>query len=181
MLDFTKSPYVAAFFAMEDALCESAIWAVSRRALDQVAENASSQEYESRQVAQNYILTDGGELGILCVEPFRLNERMAVQQGVFLLQRSLRTTFLDNLLPSIGYSREWARNAVGTTIPELPPLDDVHLVKVILHNAQYSEGLLDLARMNVTSASLFPGLDGLARSLKGALWEFADKSVAPAG
>jgi hypothetical protein len=46
-------------------------------------------------------------------------------------------------------------------------LFDTPVVKVILPFAIHNVALSDLAQMNVTAASLFPGLDGFARSLHG--------------
>jgi hypothetical protein len=46
-------------------------------------------------------------------------------------------------------------------------LFDTSVVKIILPQEIHNAALFDLAQMNVTAASLFPGLDGFARSLHG--------------
>jgi hypothetical protein len=79
------------------------------------------------------------------VNPFRLNERLSLQQGVFLCPRQLQWPFLENL-KAMDPSKDILK---AFTIPEESrrPL------------------LRELDRMNMSSATLFPGLQGFAESL----------------
>lgn len=43
--------------------------------------------------------------------------------------------------------------------------DEAHLLKIVLPASVRREGISRLNAMNITRTSLFPGLDGLARSL----------------
>jgi hypothetical protein len=88
---------------------------------------------------------------ILPVNPYRLNQRLAIQQGIFVCPGDIRVTFAENLaaMPSTKHRRE-----------------TVFKVSVVLSRAARREVIQRLFRMNVTPTTLFPGLDGFSRSLK---------------
>src|SRR5262249_52753012 len=92
---------------------------------------------------------------VIAVEPFRRNERMNIQRGLFLTVGDLRRPIMD-FLTDIG----------STDLGE-------HVRKYVLDLSMQEEALHDLNRMNINSASLFPGLDGYARSLR--LYPFIDQ------
>ncbi|HEX9990673.1 MAG TPA: FRG domain-containing protein [Chloroflexia bacterium] len=119
---------------------------------------------------------------VVLVEPFRKNERLTIQQGFFLFPRDLRTDFQANLaatfdLPSISLSHQ----AISQEVPELftaTTLSEakealpkgIAVAKIIISPECQVTAISDLKRMNITEASLFPGLDGFARSLVLRLW-----------
>jgi hypothetical protein len=81
------------------------------------------------------------------VSPFRLNERVTLQKGVFLFQGDVRQSFEQNLRAL-----------------EDPPAP-IHITKFVLPGdcrQQFAEALYDL---NITDATLFPGLEGFGRSI----------------
>ena len=49
------------------------------------------------------------------------------------------------------------------------------IVKLVLDSSMRSDALRELARMNVTAASLFPGLDGFGRSLQTSLFDRVER------
>lgn len=81
------------------------------------------------------------------LNPFRLNERLRIQKGVFLAPGDVAITFQENLSAMSGYdnANNW--------------------LKLILPSAQRSYALRQLFEMNISRTSLFPGLDGYATSL----------------
>src|ERR1700686_401646 len=89
LLDFTHSFYVATFFAVEQATEDAAVWAFW--APDIEKSNALADDRLDRMNQQAVSLTErvlSGETskpGVLHVEPFKLNERMSVQKGVFVV------------------------------------------------------------------------------------------------
>jgi len=99
LLDFTKSFYVAAFFAVERATTECAIWCVNHydlllglerllkidtikstlphwQVLHRVAAVAEDKLRKNKHSFERFVFE---------VQPFRLNERLAVQQGCILV------------------------------------------------------------------------------------------------
>src|SRR5262249_13974079 len=77
--------------------------------------------------------------------PFRLNERLTIQKGLFLCAGDVSITFMDNL-------------------SAFNPNDDC-LKKLIIPKKLHAEFIETLSYMNVDRATLFPGLDGFAASL----------------
>jgi hypothetical protein len=176
LLDFTKSPYVAAFFAATDAICDdaAAIWAIDALALKKHAAEVLKAEPMSFWVAEigkkcleGASFSDpeifnrlGQGIGpmpsvVAPVEPFRFNERMVLQQGLFLCPFAvgLGLAFEGALVNVL----QRARSSAGGG-QEL-------LYKLVIEPPAHPHVLRELHRMNVNYASLFPDLDGLARSL----------------
>jgi hypothetical protein len=181
LLDWTYSFFVAAFFALGEALSNpkekrqpAVVWALYRdsfkldsqapkakAAYDAAAGRSTWQADMGRSEADNiydgitaYLLhvMECPTRSIWAINPFRLNERLSVQQGVFLCPGDLTASFEDNL-------------SAGNPSPE-------NLVCFELSTEPRARGemLSALHRMNINNASLFPGLDGFARSLRQALW-----------
>ena len=176
LLDFTYSIYVAAYFAIEAADDDAAIWAVdSLWALDEsmrLLKAVRTSESDVQQLSDRFV--EGSEhivrslffepplVPLACpINPFRLNERLRIQKGVFLMAGSVEVSFKKNLkaLAQAG-SRE-------------------RILKIVIPRSCFKEAFKDLHRMNISRASLFPGLDGYAQALgvfhpcfdrKGMLW-----------
>jgi hypothetical protein len=85
------------------------------------------------------------------VTPFRLNERLTVQQGLFLLPGDITRPFEENL-QAAGYE-----NASETNLIRF---------KIDCSGDERREILEQLHHMNMNRATLFPGLSGYAESLK---------------
>jgi FRG domain len=178
LLDFTQSFYVAAFFALEQATGDSAIWAVNAQHLSRLARQRLRSDLRSGNTmvdeVQNIIAQDIFESAaliplVLQVDPKRMNERQAVQQGVFLMAGSLERTFQENVSATFAFSSDLFDDATivpfNSEILTEHVLRNTAVMKVVLPRSLRRDGLEELWRMNVTAASLFPGLDGFARSL----------------
>lgn len=96
-----------------------------------------------------------GKHFIYPVNPFRMNQRMLTQQGVFLCPADLRHSFMENLAGIL--ERTEPREVKGR-----------RLVKILIRHdpEQRARMLLQLHRMNINDATLFPGLEGFAQSLE---------------
>ncbi len=177
LLDFSFSFYVAAFFAIEKAKRRpaAAVWAVSPAILTDCLVHHLGEDALARdpQAGDGYpgllnaFLNDERPPRPLVIHaaPERMNERLSIQQGLFLVPCDLRTPFEQNLAATFDLDTRLftaTRHERWNGSP-LPP--GTAIVKLRLPAATHNEALRDLYAMNVTSASLFPGLDGFARSL----------------
>lgn len=160
LLDLTKSPFIAAYFAFE--FCEEkddqnvAVWGVNinylkKQSLAILAEEFGEALKESKNLINENlfekIFYQNNRKLVFPVEPFRMNRRYSLQQSVF----------------------------VSTGISEVPLMDQLHflgknieqsVVKIQLPSQYKKEALRELLQMNLHRASLFPDLDGYALSLK---------------
>lgn len=160
LLDFSKSPFIAAFFAFEQCLPQNensiAIWAINIQHLKQRSATVI-QQYYPREMEDNNnvvseklfekILQDNKYSFIFPVEPFRMNRRYSLQQSIFVSTANSYEPFMQQL-HFIG--EELSRTVIKIELPAL-------LQKEVIR---------DLQRMNLNRASLFPDLDGYAASLR---------------
>lgn len=183
LLDCTFSFPVAAFFAAREADTEFAIWAFNwnqfRKSaterfglkIDQIF--ATLDFHAAMHAKANEFLTGtaSGALAFPTV-PRRSNERLEAQQGMFLFPCDPARTLLENLECLIGqpgiHSINDSSNLVfyDANAHNVRFLHQYWLLKCVLPKEERFNVLTDLHRMNIHEASLFPGLDGFARSLK---------------
>lgn len=156
LLDWTESPYIAAFFAFADALESAAfrpdathvrIFSLTRKFL-----NLASPPLVILPYMSPYAVA-------LEIAP-RHNQRLQVQQGRFLV-----TNVMDLELYVSGLEAQ-----VGEKL--------LHAIDVPI--IATSEALEDLAFMGVTAAAMFPGLDGICRKLRHQM-TFVGKPILEAG
>lgn len=163
LLDFTYSVYVATYFAIERADGDAAVWAVNgawamRHSVELL--RAVGKDKADIDRLQERFIEDSDEAiaerlfmispfaRIACpLNPFRLNQRLRIQKGVFLAPGTIEASFMDNVCTMPGYD------------------DPANLVRLVIPPALHRDLLRDLFRMNITRTSLFPGLDGFAQSL----------------
>lgn len=146
LLDFTWSPYVAAFFALESATSNSAVWAINTLISGSQSfgpKLPKGNEVPSPQKALQYYGFESVD-DVAMGEPFFKNQRLIAQSGTFACPFDL-TRPIDETLGQ----RE---NMIAKFVLKGPQLR--------------LEALNQLYRMNITHATLFPDLDGLARSLR---------------
>jgi hypothetical protein len=150
LLDFTKSPYVAAFFALERATEDVAVYALNTPALwdaaprfdpgltrDVIDPRLPGVYQRLYAVNRHPVLWFG--------EPLEMDTRLVAQSGLFVIPG-----VLDQPLEAIL---------------EQYPDDAQLLTKFVLPASTREQAMRSLYRMNITSATLFPDLDGLARSM----------------
>lgn len=148
LLDFTTSMYVAAYFAsVDDWDVDGAIWLFHVKTLiDQLLAEASL-----RARLKTLVLRATGrpeDIGVFNVfRPTKPSHRMIVQQGYFLFHESLLTNISDYLDGKLA--REHSSGGGEVYRKLIVPME---LKPLILRH---------LRAMNITAASLFPGVDGL--------------------
>jgi hypothetical protein len=163
LLDFTYSPYVAAYFALEEADSDStaAVWAVDtnwcasqlKLRFDKtlVERYRKYQKERGPRDFESIFMSKPPHKLVLPVNPFRLNERLAYQRGVFLCPGDVTIGFMENLSDFAG-----KQNPDGKVIKFTIPTG--------LEGENRDEALRLLDQMNINRITLFPGLDGFAQS-----------------
>jgi hypothetical protein len=159
LLDFTKSPFVAAFFALESATRDVAVFALNTPALWNRAPTFDpllTRAQVDPRIDGNYKrYFMGNRMPVIWFgEPTEMDARLVAQSGLFVVPGVLDQP-LDVILDGYGGSE-------GLLTKFVLPLD------------MRDEAMRALYRMNVTYATLFPDLDGMARSVSyelEAIWE----------
>lgn len=153
LLDFTFSPYVAAFFALERASADAAIWALNlpllwdihdRHTIDGVKVDADVNPRRYDAFATYYL--PNRHAFVWQGDPFRMPQRVVAQSGTFLVSSHLGLT-------------------VEETLARYPGKGELLIQFVLNTSRMRAEAMAALYSMNITQATLFPGLDGLARSM----------------
>lgn len=165
-LDWTESPYVAMYFAIEEQRepgKRSALWAVdldwlerAGRKLLKAGEETLAPEPRTRAERINHLLTrtvlgPERETVTIRIDPMKSNERIATQQGILLCRLYHEATFGQTLMSMLMHSG----------IPDQPVIR-----KLEVEGSVRSDCLHKLRAMNIHRTSLFPGLDGFGKSLR---------------
>lgn len=160
LLDWTYSPFVAAHFAFDRLLSalpsrkptRAAIWALHTEQLTKALQEGVLknhwrlyQKKDPKSFTTLYVDRKRPIQFIGVVNPMCLNERLSIQQGVFLCPGDIRHSWIENF-------------KVSGSMPDI-------LKMFVMDETILDTAFKHLSRMNVTSRSLCPGLDGYARSL----------------
>lgn len=166
--DWTYSFFVAVYFAVERAEtgASSAVWCIDATwcadQYDAILGTIDGASLKLLKDVDPYIRSAGTfdkvidrnrpMLNVYPGNAFDLNERLIIQQGFFLVPCHIGRSFEDNL----------------DALLDRDPRYQDHFVKVIIDsNVDLRKGILtNLYRMNITRATLFPGLQGFAESLR---------------
>ena len=105
------------------------------------------QRGSERQASTDLLLDPSLPRSVWPLNPFRLNERLTLQKGLFLAPGDIDHRFSDNLRALPGHEDQ------SNLVCFLLPPDAIPSVGRTLYDT------------NVTEATLFPGVDGFARSL----------------
>jgi hypothetical protein len=159
LLDFTRSFLVALYFAVENTSCDSAVWSIDTSHFIESSEPAwkdsllstYSKEAEDK-IAEIVTNRQNTASGIIIVEPYRQNRRFAIQKGVFVFPKNIQDSFEENLKRHLSVAK-------GTCFMEN------HAIKKVQIPHKYHLRILYLLnKLNINSETLFPGLDGYAKS-----------------
>lgn len=149
LLDFSKSPYVATFFALESASTDAAVYALNTPLLWSAAPRTTpglTRDTIDPRVAGNferYFLPNSHPI-VWFGEPSAMDRRLVAQSGLFVLPGQIDQP-LEHLLDAYHDHADL-------------------LTKFVLSIDMRGEAMEYLYRMNVTYATLFPDLEGLARA-----------------
>jgi len=145
LLDFTWSPYVAAFFALESSVSDAAVWAINAPQLGTFAFGPCFRAAQRPPSPKDAFGGKGqrSRYGVVIGEPYFKNRRVVAQSGTFVIPNDITRPLDETLSKAVNV-----------------------MAKLVLHGPELrKQALRELYRMNITYATLFPDLDGLARSL----------------
>jgi hypothetical protein len=194
LLDWTYSFSVAAYFALAELNCEAVVpdykvenqgcdvahnarrdvaevWAIDSRWFSEEAERSLDQaeidrvssrirrksdteyvdDFGVRHNAIVHHLLENPKPLVFAINPFRMNQRLTIQQGVFLLTGDTGKPFLENLCSDM----------YGDS-PDL----HIRRVRLPVTTKQRCSIIKEFYRTNMSNVTLFPGLDGFAKSMK---------------
>lgn len=175
LLDFTYSLFIAAYFAVVENASSNAdsaaIWAVNRKRLEDNHEKSIKADYNS--YANKTILEaqligamDNFEKTVIPFEPLNYTERLSKQQGVFLMPTGSAYTFEDNLCSAFKVDSFSTVDVEFQAFYEmLANNKEVCIFKIVIPKKIYCDVAESLIEMNINAEVLFPGLDGLAKSI----------------
>ncbi len=166
LIDWSYSFYIALFFAFDDAEKDHpAVFAFDSYDLNNTVKKLykdsektielldSLKNYEENKKHQNafkeLLKINFQQPYIYGVNPFYLNERLSIQQGLFLFQGDISKNFEENY---------------NGFIKQTSNAKKIKKYKINIKLKPYILRMLN--RMNINSRSLFPGIEGYARSFK---------------
>jgi hypothetical protein len=170
--DWTYSFYVALFFALEGSIpdYDCAVWACNIDWIRKRFKQCYPELFKIIDHDRNLDMPSSfkgifrnEKLFVCPVNPYSLNDRLIIQQGVFLCPGSVNRPFEDNIV-----AMQYDNCDVS-----LEPIDDAErkIIKIRISTKPETriEILHHMLRMNISAATLFPGLQGFARSLENKL------------
>ncbi|HWO74365.1 MAG TPA: FRG domain-containing protein [Bacillus sp. (in: firmicutes)] len=151
LLDWTYSPYIAAFFAMDGASGNFCIYALKISSIEKY--NRNTLNINNTEKYKIFYSKYKEETPFLySYEPLEKNERLRKQQGLFLVPSFINMTIEEIL------------NTYGVINGELN--GEKVAIKIIIKRNDFKDWWFRLVQMNLTHETIYPGLEGFCKSLK---------------
>jgi hypothetical protein len=146
LLDFTFSPYIALFFALEAGGGSAAVYCVNHHAI----KNDDDKYFGKDRLEVYSRILDGENVSddpcLFSFEPTFSNHRLLSQQGLFVATNTLQRSHEE----IINYYE----------------IRESDFVKYIIPKKLRYSGLRKLNQMNINAANIYPGLDGFCKSMR---------------
>lgn len=180
LIDVTRSLFIAAYFATANFNNrESAIWGFNSGKITEPAFMNYRSEFETNSCAMDELFAYSKKLGnhyidknldkdlpmsLLLVDPQRANERILNQQALFITQSDIKKPFEDHLQANIKQNQTWKFTKL-IDYSTRHSFSDIFALKIKIPNRISIDVRRSLKSMNISSESLFPGMEGMAKSL----------------
>ncbi|QLC85423.1 FRG domain-containing protein [Priestia megaterium] len=151
LLDWTHSPYIATFFALDGATDEFCIYALNTNILERCNTEMFGSAYNHNKSLAFYKRGTKDEF-VFPYEPYQKNERLRKQQGLFLVP-SVTDKNLDSILETYDIKDGMLWN------------EEVAF-KYIFSKEHILDYWAKLKQMNITHETIYPGFEGFCKSLK---------------
>ncbi|MCI5147257.1 MAG: FRG domain-containing protein, partial [Candidatus Electrothrix sp. AR3] len=147
LIDFTYSFWVALFFATEFTTGDCAIYLLNTKKIVANNDIRDHDFFLSCLLAldKDHIWVKKDKTSIQMCIPNNLNKRISIQQGLFVYQTKIHDSFAESCNASASKSE---------------------LKKLIIKESIVNDIKLQLSKTNCISSTLFPGIDGYARSMR---------------
>lgn len=164
LLDFTISPYVALFFAIENATDDSAMYAINYAELNIRNKILFSMKQDPERLSgylergslsdpewfDKVVIKSPQYKFVDAIQPYYKFDRLINQSGMFLCQGDINISFEDNLKETL---------TLNLNKPEA-----IHKIFIPIGLREEILGYL-INKMNINRSTLFPGIDGFVQSL----------------
>jgi len=159
LLYFTWSIYIGVFFALEKAHDTPVLWCINVDWINSEVEKIIGPDLSKARWDDNKrddesfdaIYQSKTPMKLVQLEnPLRQNLRLVIQQGIFLCPGDVSSPLEENLKELNNWN------------------DSKHILKIFFDftKSEREFVLRELREMNITRASLFPGLDGYSQSMR---------------
>jgi len=147
LLDFTYSFWVALFFATEFSCGDCALFLLNTKPLMKKNISVNHDKLLSclLRLDKDHFIVKKDFTSIQYCLPNNLNQRISIQNGVFVYQTNIKDTFIKSC------------NS---------PISEVELKKLVIKKSIINEIKSRLSKTICISSTLFPGIDGFARSMR---------------
>ncbi|NPV01095.1 MAG: FRG domain-containing protein [Brevinematales bacterium] len=169
LIDFSYSKYIAVFYAIfeapisncEEKCCKSKskknevfLWLMNVKWCLNKVSNIFGKEYikkrnttRTENVFLEMYMSDKPKQFVFIENPFKINERLDVQQGILLCPGDTSTTFMNNLQNMPDWEQNNKKIVIG------------------FNENERIKALKKLHQMNINRKTLFPGKDGFIKDL----------------
>jgi hypothetical protein len=175
LLDFSYSYYVALYFSVEHALQESVVYCLNKDLIYQKGletEQWRSFEHKfpfgTRDYCNSVLHEQTLSPLVMLIEPFNMHERLSRQQGLFAIPFEGQQSFEYNLSLTVNkYQKELPKSNEIVEYENLISFlnEECALLKVKIPKDFHNQIRKELRLMNITTETLFPGIDGFTKSL----------------
>ena len=172
LMDWTGNPLVALYFSLTNLDADGRVYLLHETFYRQITQQVNREVFDGRSlktIAEEMIWE--GKKGFLhpvVYQPYYLDHRMQAQSSFFMIwgddPRPLSEMVEELEREKMGEALYSRRDANGVLVRSLHR--DTALTRLIIPKEHKRKLLWELNRMNINHAALFPGLDGIGRTIE---------------